>query len=248
MSSLVCLSLILLALSGCHQEKPLPKNPLPIIGESFYTPTPFNGKKTSKEPTNTPLTTDKPDETNTTDKEEGTKVNPFLEKAESLIAEKEPPKQKRTFKTIDFEKTLAYEGENYLQLSFEHLTGIPPEQMGLVHAPSDITEESLSAEIKALHGKKIVIEGYMLPVHFEEGKTNKFLLVCYQLGCCFGRMPQLTEQILVTMQNPEGIDSLPSYALCEVYGTLEVGQKEDTQKTLFRIQGVHVGFASSLTK
>jgi hypothetical protein len=45
-------------------------------------------------------------------------------------------------------------------------------------------------EIKALNGKKIIMDGFMFPIDFEKGKVRSFILSNGMFGCCFGDAPR----------------------------------------------------------
>lgn len=57
--------------------------------------------------------------------------------------------------------------------------------------------ESIPANIKALDGQKVRLEGFMMPLKLEKGKVRQFLLLRNQMMCCYGIAPQANEWILV---------------------------------------------------
>jgi len=56
-------------------------------------------------------------------------------------------------------------------------------------------------KILALSGKRVAIDGYMMPLAYEAGGAKKFLLMKNQYGCCFAQTPKVNEWIEVTMQD-----------------------------------------------
>lgn len=78
--------------------------------------------------------------------------------------------------------------------------------------------------VRAWHGKKIGLVGYMIPVDFEENSVHTFMLARYAIGCCFGHVPALHEWVFVTMPPGKGA-TFAIVPVC-VYGTLEIGRRE----------------------
>lgn len=97
--------------------------------------------------------------------------------------------------------------------------------------------------IQMLHQTEIVIEGYMLPTSYEENFTKKFLLLNFQMNCCYGQIPKLNEIIVVTMKEGKMAPLLPTYVRCKVYGRLEVERKADPPEemvSLYRMEATKV--------
>lgn len=57
-------------------------------------------------------------------------------------------------------------------------------------------------DICALDQRNVSVEGFMMPVQFENGKTAEFILVQAPFGCCFGTPPQIHELIKVRVKPP----------------------------------------------
>lgn len=57
-------------------------------------------------------------------------------------------------------------------------------------------------------GKDVLLKGYMYPGTEQEGIVQ-FLLVRDQGDCCFGGNPKITDRVLVTLRDAEGIDFTP---------------------------------------
>jgi hypothetical protein len=86
-------------------------------------------------------------------------------------------------------------------------------------------KHEIPAKILALSGKKIAIDGYMMPLAYEAGGTKKFLLMRYRFGCCYAVPPMLNEWIEVTMA--KGVADYIPDTLSTVSGVLTV--KEETR-------------------
>lgn len=94
----------------------------------------------------------------------------------------------------------------------------------LVRVDGDTPPPELPAEVKALHGKQVAIEGFMSPLAFDAGGVKEFSLVKDPSFCCFGMIPQMNHWIHVVM--PEGQRTeFYSFDPIAVYGVLEVGEQ-----------------------
>lgn len=88
--------------------------------------------------------------------------------------------------------------------------------------------------VRAWSGKKVKIEGYMIPLKFGAGKVTEFLLSSQPFGCCFGGIPMVNEMVEVVMPKGQGAPSIPD-RLITVRGTLTVGEKTDAMGYLLSI-------------
>lgn len=105
-------------------------------------------------------------------------------------------------------------------------------------------KDQFPAKIRALHGKKVAVRGYVVPVSADEQwHLKSFVLVKSRLECCYGNAPQPNEcidvRMLVSKYGEEVID-IP----VTVYGTLEVGEeiKYGTLLGLYRLNAVKIEF------
>jgi len=91
-------------------------------------------------------------------------------------------------------------------------------------------KNGIPANIKALDGKKIEIWGVVVPLDFEGGQTNEFMLAVSADVCGFGAIPRINEWMHVSMA---GGRKIPLYAtqsytpLLKLRGVLHV--KEDIE-------------------
>ena len=110
------------------------------------------------------------------------------------------------------------------ELTFATLAGfryaIPPRQREGDKAPAPSSQ--IPAAIQALSGRKVSIEGYMIPMDFEKGKILRFVLSRSMIGCCFADSLRINEMIKVTTADGKPVDYSD---LARVTGTLEVGEE-----------------------
>lgn len=80
----------------------------------------------------------------------------------------------------------------------------------------------IPTEVKEFGGRTVVVDGYMLPLNVERGKTTRFLLLRNTLACCYGTPPEPNEWILVDA--PGGVAPLMDI-LVDIYGELVVEER-----------------------
>jgi hypothetical protein len=98
-------------------------------------------------------------------------------------------------------------------------------------------------EIKALNGRKVIMDGFMFPIDFEKGKVRSFILSNGMFGCCFGDSPAITETIKVFRSDGK---LMPYQSMARVTGILEVGEEYDADgyvDSVYRIKADDVGAA-----
>jgi hypothetical protein len=80
--------------------------------------------------------------------------------------------------------------------------------------------------IKAYDGKKVVVEGFILPVTFDKnGKLSTFLLMQNQISCCYGGPSQVHEFVTVALGKPIKEPDM-DYTM-HVQGVLHVGAERE---------------------
>lgn len=80
----------------------------------------------------------------------------------------------------------------------------------------------IPASIKSLNGKKVRIEGFMLPTNWgAKGKVTNFLLMRNQISCCYGGPSQVHEFVTIRIQGKGVSSEMESTIL--VGGVLHVG-------------------------
>ena len=106
-------------------------------------------------------------------------------------------------------------------------------------ADAEITAK-IPADIRAMEGRTILINGYMTPLDYDAGKTTVFILSRSPSGCCYGDMPQIHEMIEVRMKG-EGVP-VRNYLSVQVRGVLHVGPKRngDVLACIYRIDAESV--------
>ena len=85
-------------------------------------------------------------------------------------------------------------------------------------------DEQISPQIQAMNGKKVEIQGFMLPLDMSEGHLRTFILLKDQMACCFGNIPRLNEWVYVRVPKEKKI-SVHQDIPITLLGTLRVGAK-----------------------
>ena len=120
--------------------------------------------------------------------------------------------------------------EAYQSLTFNMLTSYPFREpnWAKMEDPAYIAslklDEQISPKIQAMNGKKVEVEGFMLPLDMSEGNLRTFMLLKDQMACCFGNMPRLNEWVYVRIPKKKKV-SIHQDVLVTLLGTLRVGAK-----------------------
>ena len=85
-------------------------------------------------------------------------------------------------------------------------------------------DEQISPQIQAMDGRKVKIQGFMLPLDMSDGNLRTFMLLKDQMACCFGNMPRLNEWVYVRVPKKKRI-GIHQDVLITLFGTLHVGAK-----------------------
>jgi hypothetical protein len=103
-------------------------------------------------------------------------------------------------------------------------------------------KDQFPPNIKALHGKKISIMGYIMPIDVdEEWRVKTLTLVRDQMVCCFGNVPEINEWVYVRLKTPQRADQMIDVPVI-VFGTLEVGEEiqSGTLANVYRVEADRV--------
>ena len=92
-------------------------------------------------------------------------------------------------------------------------------------------KDQIPAPIRAFSGKRVAVQGFMVPIRIEKGATKSFLLVKDQSLCCYGRMPRMNEWVSVKMTGDKAAKFIGDQPVT-VFGTLNVGEEIDKGEVL----------------
>ena len=118
----------------------------------------------------------------------------------------------------------------YQSLTFNMLTSYPFREpnWAKMDDPAYIAslklDEQISPQIQKMNGKKVEIQGFMLPLDMSEGNLRTFMLLKDQMACCYGNMPRLNEWVYVRVPKKKKIN-IHQDVLITLLGTLRVGAK-----------------------
>ena len=118
----------------------------------------------------------------------------------------------------------------YQSLTFNMLTSYPFREpnWAKMEDPAYITslklDEQISPQIQKMNGRKVEVEGFMLPLDMSEGDLRTFMLLKDQMACCFGNIPRLNEWVYVRVPKEKKV-SVHQDVLVTLFGTLRVGAK-----------------------
>jgi hypothetical protein len=115
----------------------------------------------------------------------------------------------------------------YLQIGFDKLSAFQATmQTGSTNGPDSQLKLAVPvpAEIAALNGKKVVLQGFMLPLKQDDSRVTELLLLKNQRLCCFGKIPNINEWMHVRMPSGQGVPFGRVDCLVTAWGTLHVGE------------------------
>jgi len=134
-------------------------------------------------------------------------------------------------------------------LGFDQLAGFPfeiNEELGYnTNRPAWADAQvngMIPKDIKAADGKKVAVEGFMVPVSFDDkGKLTSFLLTKNQPTCCYGGASQIHEFVQVNLSGPPVKWNMDDPV--RVQGVLHVGAKRENGalSSVYRLDALKVG-------
>jgi len=92
-------------------------------------------------------------------------------------------------------------------------------------------KEQIPAPVKALSGRKVAVQGFMVPIRIEKGATKSFLLVKDQSLCCYGRMPRMNEWVSVKMAGDRSAKFIGDQPVT-VFGKMDIGEEIEKGEVL----------------
>lgn len=98
---------------------------------------------------------------------------------------------------------------------------------------------TIPAEIKSLDGKRVHVEGFVLPFDFVEGtdKVTTFALLRDQAACCYGAVPPPHAWVFVDLMDKNGSEYILDVPIA-VEGELSVGElrEEGEFHSIYRLK------------
>ncbi|MEX2216728.1 MAG: DUF3299 domain-containing protein [Phycisphaeraceae bacterium] len=187
--------------------------------------------------------------------------NPTLDPEKAIGLKVDPPKTPADFVDPDnpdlkpadrttaekFDHTKAPVIDGAIHVPFATLSGYTYASMiGVKEEPdADKSKQDpnrvIPQPIKAINGKQVVIEGYMMPIDFEDGGTNEFILTRVIPSCFYCQPMQLNDWIEVKMAGGKRVPYVPD-APIRVFGTIKVGEvyEDGFIVCLYQITGTKV--------
>jgi hypothetical protein len=86
------------------------------------------------------------------------------------------------------------------------------------------TADQIPADIRAMSGTRITIEGYVVPLDYDKGYVLKFIMLAAPLACCFAEAPPMNRWI--TVSNAAKLDfEYGKYNVIRVSCVFDVGEE-----------------------
>jgi hypothetical protein len=160
-----------------------------------------------------------------------------------------PPPKQAPSGLVAPERQASLDGE-YLIVSFHTLGGFPfqpADDKALEQGKhTHDWEVHVPQEVKDLQGKKVTLQGFIIPVDMDLDRKifKSFVLVPHLMSCCFGNSPIMNLRVFVwtDKQTDNRLDFEDSSVVVRVYGTLDVGEKidDDAGHVLYRLKADRV--------
>lgn len=161
-----------------------------------------------------------------------------LSLASVLAAEAQAPRR-----TMPAPTMVRVAGEELPSVGFDLLAGYP---FTIVDAGTGATPAEIEAakqndqvppEVRALHGRRLLLTGYMLPLKIEKGLSKSFILMKDVNTCCYGATPSMNDYIIVTMKGA-GVEVTQDVPV-QLTGTLSIAQTFDAGYivSLYTVEG-----------
>ena len=84
--------------------------------------------------------------------------------------------------------------------------------------------DQIPEDIRAMAGKRFVIDGFAVPLDYEKGIVKKLILLSAPLACCFAEAPPMNHWMTVT--NDSGIEfDYSKYGVLRISGVFDVGEE-----------------------
>ena len=123
------------------------------------------------------------------------------------------------------------ENADFLPVTFSTLASYYYELPALEDNAKKPAKDQIPQPIKDLNGKKIALQGFMVPIDLKNGKSTKFLLVKDQSLCCFGRMPRMNEWVSVKMKPGKSARVIQDQPVT-VFSSIDVGENIENGEVL----------------
>jgi hypothetical protein len=140
----------------------------------------------------------------------------------------------------------------YQETSFEVLSGfdyagMKPGDMVMDRPKRTGRPADIPRQVRALSGRRVAIEGFVVPLDFDEGGATEFILNASFDMCSFGAIARPNDWILVRMKDGRRTPfagHLPVW----FYGRLEVGEiwREGRLDSLYRMQADFLGVPADM--
>jgi hypothetical protein len=136
----------------------------------------------------------------------------------------------------------ATSSEEPVTVGFEELSGFDY----ATYAAESTARHEIPEKVRALSGRNVAVDGYMMPLVYAPRGTTKFLLMRNQYGCCYATSPKLNEWIEVTMEGDAVAEYVP-HVLVTVWGKLEVKEelREGAPVGLYKLRATRTEFTEA---
>lgn len=87
-------------------------------------------------------------------------------------------------------------------------------------------KNEIPKSITEMNGKKVLVQGFMVPLRTKKGEVTEFILCKFVPACCFGDTIKMNQWIHVKMQKDKSCQYVPNQTIT-VFGKFDVGELKD---------------------
>lgn len=103
-------------------------------------------------------------------------------------------------------------------------------------------DSSIPADVKALSGSKVKIDGQMLALD-QAGRVTRFLLVNDLMSCCYGTAPKIQNVVKVTLPKDKAMAATTMRISVEGTLTVKVEREDDFVVNIFELDPSSIKYA-----
>jgi hypothetical protein len=132
--------------------------------------------------------------------------------------------------------------------SFVYETRRPWELLADRGKPEGERRSVIPRGIRRLSGRRVVLEGFMMPLDYDETGVGEFILNGGYDMCAFGAPTRVNEWVLVRMKDG-GRTRFSGHFPILVYGRIEVGEvwRGDQLDSLYRLEADFIGIPGAMS-
>ncbi|MFN0137086.1 MAG: DUF3299 domain-containing protein [Phycisphaerae bacterium] len=156
-----------------------------------------------------------------------------------------PDSDKPDFLDLSFNELASFEYDQFDAVEELNRKGEPSATAtGKTDGPKPISSQ-IPEKIRELNGKKITVQGFMIPLEVRRNEVKSFLLVRNTMVCCFGAAASFNEWVYVQLDEGKTTKFTPD-VLVSAYGVFDLGEdiQDGMVMSIYRMKASEVALKS----